>query len=327
MAPFTIYKNLPSQKSESFAINSIGLRGPEIGRKGRRSRILVVGGSAAFGYGAAADEETFQRRMMALDPRLEVLNAGVVGFHSGQELTYLVTELIDLVPDVVVAFDAWNDLHDSVAIFPRTRTELGFNNSFFQLERTLLDHHKWNTRLSHALAKPVQLLLSKSRLITSLSDRMRRLRSEDSDRKYRPEAEMPRLVEEVADSYTLNLLKMDSFCRASGARFLVAIQPELGHKAVPSAEEVRILEDSLGGLPGYQERFVARYRQFVNRSLERLRRQELEVVDLSSHDRFVNDPRQLFSDVVHLTEAGNRVVAEILIEELARRDWIRPVPP
>ena len=38
---------------------------------------------------------------------VEVINAAVIGHGSGQELTYLLTELVDLHPDVVIALDGW----------------------------------------------------------------------------------------------------------------------------------------------------------------------------------------------------------------------------
>ena len=68
-----------------------------------------MGGSTAFGTGLEAIE---RRSRLSLQQRLnvEVINAAVIGHGSGQELTYLLTELVDLHPDVVIALDGWNDL-------------------------------------------------------------------------------------------------------------------------------------------------------------------------------------------------------------------------
>jgi hypothetical protein len=41
----------------------------------------------------------------------EVINAAVIGHGSGQELTYLLNDLVDLHPDLVSALDGWNDYY------------------------------------------------------------------------------------------------------------------------------------------------------------------------------------------------------------------------
>ncbi len=111
MSPFTIYKNMPNQSSAVFNINSIGLRGREVASNHNKpKRAIVLGGSAAFGFGLKGDDKTFSSLLEKGNKKYEVLNAGVIGFTSGQELVYLVTELIDYNPNIVIAFNGWNDL-------------------------------------------------------------------------------------------------------------------------------------------------------------------------------------------------------------------------
>ena len=107
--PFLSYANLPNQKTAHFSINNLGFRGREI-RKGEKTkkRIVVVGGSTAFGTGLQSDDETFAQRLEHLLDT-EVINAAVVGHASGQELVSLVMELVDLQPDLVIALNGWND--------------------------------------------------------------------------------------------------------------------------------------------------------------------------------------------------------------------------
>ena len=111
--PFAGYANLPNQSTKHFSINSRGLRGPEVARdKGGRKRIAVVGGSSAFGTGLASDDDTFEVQLGRL-LNAEVLNGGVIGHQSGQELVLLLTELVELQPDLVIAYDGWNDYESS----------------------------------------------------------------------------------------------------------------------------------------------------------------------------------------------------------------------
>lgn len=80
-------------------------------------RVMVVGGSTVVGFGVEDPKATMvaqlQRLMAARlpDPRLKlrVINSGVGGFFSAQELTRLNLELILYAPDLIVVFDGYND--------------------------------------------------------------------------------------------------------------------------------------------------------------------------------------------------------------------------
>jgi len=62
--PFVSYANLPNQKTPHFSINSLGFRGGDIRKDEKtKKRIIVVGGSTAFGTGLQYDDETFARRL------------------------------------------------------------------------------------------------------------------------------------------------------------------------------------------------------------------------------------------------------------------------
>jgi lysophospholipase L1-like esterase len=107
--PFVSYANLPNQKTPHFSTNSLGFRGGNIRQDQKiKRRIVVVGGSAAFGTGLQSDADTFAQRLEYLLDA-EVINAAVVGHASGQELVSLVMELVDLQPDLVIALNGWND--------------------------------------------------------------------------------------------------------------------------------------------------------------------------------------------------------------------------
>jgi lysophospholipase L1-like esterase len=106
--------------------NALGLRGPELAReRDGRARVLVLGDSFAYGVGVA-DGETFSARLAARDPGLELLNAGVNGYGTGQELLLLRELGPGLAPDLVLLAFFWNDVPDGwEKRFPRFRLEDG----------------------------------------------------------------------------------------------------------------------------------------------------------------------------------------------------------
>ncbi len=83
-------------------------------------RIFVLGGSTVAGYDipesktiSAQLEATLNGRGLPL--QFEVVNAGVQGYYSPQELALFTFEIAYLDPDMVIAFDGYNDL-DAVAV-------------------------------------------------------------------------------------------------------------------------------------------------------------------------------------------------------------------
>jgi lysophospholipase L1-like esterase len=100
----------------TVTLNSHGLRDEEIPyeKPAGERRILVLGDSVAFGWGVDQGD-TFSDRM---EPRLkqltggawQVINAGVNGYTSEQELEYLSIEGLRYSPDIVVLLYVGNDL-------------------------------------------------------------------------------------------------------------------------------------------------------------------------------------------------------------------------
>ena len=105
-----------------FTVNAAGLRGPEPrARKENSFRILVLGDSQAFGFGVRDDEtfsvqleEILADRLEGLD--LQVLNAGVPGYGTADQLAFLKSRGAAFKPDlVIVQFLSVNDIVETLA--------------------------------------------------------------------------------------------------------------------------------------------------------------------------------------------------------------------
>lgn len=93
-------------------INSRGYRAAEFdAEKKRRLRIFCSGGSTTACYGD--DAETWPARLeqefAGLDKDVEVINGGVWGWTSAQELARLRREIEGINPDVVLLHQGWNE--------------------------------------------------------------------------------------------------------------------------------------------------------------------------------------------------------------------------
>lgn len=78
LSPLVFYRNRPHQQAGLYRTNSLGCRGPEIDAERRRPRMVILGGSAAFGL-QAEEGNTFAGFLAERHPELEIINAGTVG--------------------------------------------------------------------------------------------------------------------------------------------------------------------------------------------------------------------------------------------------------
>ncbi|MFT4690868.1 MAG: lysophospholipase L1-like esterase [Limisphaerales bacterium] len=120
------WRNIPNLKSSTYGkqltINSRGLRDREYDyeRTPGGSRILVLGDSYAWGYGVGDDEvfsEVLEQNLGSGKDRCEVINTGVSGWGTDQELIFFRSEGVKYRPDVVVlAMFVQNDPINNVAL-------------------------------------------------------------------------------------------------------------------------------------------------------------------------------------------------------------------
>ena len=97
-----------------YAYNELGLRDPPIAAKrADERRVLVLGDSVTLGSGVAA-ASTFCRRLEAMTRDtarpLRVINAGVGGYNTTQELAFLRRHGDELAPDALLLVYVYNDV-------------------------------------------------------------------------------------------------------------------------------------------------------------------------------------------------------------------------
>jgi lysophospholipase L1-like esterase len=112
------FKPAQPKAAYNYSTNSLGLRGPEVSleKPAGVKRILCVGGSTTFCTGAHTYQQTWPAQLEQLlnnsgrlSERIEVLNAGVPGYSTAENLNYLALRLLDFKPDIVLFYDAPND--------------------------------------------------------------------------------------------------------------------------------------------------------------------------------------------------------------------------
>jgi lysophospholipase L1-like esterase len=117
---------------DAFTTNELGFRSIRLAAKtsGRR-RLVVVGDSWTFGPEVRFDEVFTQQLQGMLDragPSWEVVNLGMMGWNTANELAALRVLLPTLKPDLVVICPTSNDIDDSYVIWNGRLVRGGFDS-------------------------------------------------------------------------------------------------------------------------------------------------------------------------------------------------------
>jgi lysophospholipase L1-like esterase len=297
-SPYQHWVVRPNLRSRFYRTNALGLRGLETAmeKPDGRFRIVVLGGSAAWGLGSTADERSLPGRLEAhLRERnpsreLEVINAGQPGYTSGQELIYFHRLISRMNPDLVLLFDGYNDidadLHNSQPGWPENANIL----------RARYDASFSKTRLSQEFLD----LLRSSRFLHLASQKLGA-----SSPAGEASGETLAAPEVTAMNYVHNVKALARL--ASPAPVWVALQPVVATVRKPLAPEEReILAAKEKIIPGYTERVRRTYRRIE----EQLRAAAIPFLDLNA--ALGEQPRLLFADECHFgDEAADDLAGRI----------------
>ena len=279
------YVNFPDQQTDNFSINSQGFRGAEIGPKVEGvKRVVLVGGSTAFGTGLQHDDETFARQFATMEENVEVINAAVIGHRSGQELNYIVSDLVDLEPDLIIALNGYNDFG--------SRNDLRWidMNGATQVEGQLesLNGYVYSgffNRIPHMFNIPFV------RLRSTINKALDTFRSNSSTQS--SEDQQSDILANAIDSYSNNVWKMHQISDKFSARFLCVLQPT--KSLVEKGED-------------------GKYTIFREQVKEQLKNENIPVLDLNDYTGSFKT--EMFMDDLHLDVHGNRVMTEIITKRI-----------
>ena len=112
-------------EGESYPINALGLRGPEIKRKEVGvTRVLLVGDSMFFGYKLREQEKLshllnkYTSQRLGDSERVEFVTIALPGWNTRSEVAFLESHLRLLDPDVLIWWPIPNDIEDVAGAIP-----------------------------------------------------------------------------------------------------------------------------------------------------------------------------------------------------------------
>jgi hypothetical protein len=310
-------------------------------------RVIMLGGSTVEGIGVSSPLESLPSKLQLLLERefprsskqIEVINAGISGFSSDQEYLFLIADLLRYKPDLVIAYDGWNDAHLlrlAIEGGPRTHpyrsvsqenNEDRVNASFspsgsFRLFATITAGRTLDY-LSHFAT--FRLVHSSIRRLTDRFEPMNNAAQHDPAFRDEPSVE-------AAHFYIENRERMLFIAKQSGFHFASFLQPIIGIDGKSySATESRFvahLHPQIANELIKQEREV--FYQTVRPLLsEFAATNEVTgafcMADISTSS-FAGVTDTVYVDSGHLLANGNELVAQRILAELKRCNLL-PLQP
>lgn len=316
---YRFYRVNPEYRTESVRIDAAGFRNDEEVTRDKPKnlfRIVMMGGSTVWGEDApnreidnrdtiAAHLETLLNARAAArgsKVKVQVINAGVVGYLLFQNRIYFDHYIAGFHPDLVIAMDGHNDLDALAMEIPpyHHRNEAFFDKAIN--EPTFLTLVWWGLRYAE----------SKSLFVRKVYLRLWKTINEQAVRKWYQEIGHRKVsdaaIEKWLQEYISTVRRFDASARIAGARVLFTVQAEaLGerHKRLTPGE-LKIREH----WKVYQWLHTAVRDRLIARMKKAANRYGFWFEDTS--DAFKAEPQQAYLDYTHLTSRGAQVMAERL---------------
>lgn len=284
-----------------------GFRGQGPSSANGRKLAFLLGGSTAFGHYATSDLTTITGYLNSIQADYFVVNAGVPSWNSTQEMFRLAYEILDYQPELVITLNGANDA-GILLDYHRKGAEqyaIGAPESFLRL-RSMIDDVRGEPRVT-----------PRGSWVESLFPAI--------VARYGNPSRPPRLGGLVSEAvlkggvnrYLTNLRRMNDMTRAAGGRFVAVFQPvSCLHRHVPSDFEEDEQENDV--LARFRSAAVVRRDPRVEfHDLSAVFDTLFPAVPVLAEEGDIT-PETIFLDRVHLTDRGNKLLAEAILAALKR---------
>ena len=295
-------------------------------------RSIMVGGSTVFGWGSGTPDWNLPARLAVTLKRqdsalCEVINAGVPGYDSSQQLLYFASELIHYKPDLLIVYGGWTDEFDAEVgpAGPRVRSD-GVN--FFKTTEHLqndgrLRESYWVLGSARLLAQNIvaraQAAARHTGVFWLIRGVARRLVGHLSSGRVKPQM---RFDPSRMGIYERNLISILNFAGQNGVRVALFLQPIMWVDGrTPTMDDLRAAEPDNDSIAARQA-FYADARRMFTRLRERYQKPgDVCIEDISQVLK--DTPGTVYADSGHLGGRGNQIVADEMFKRLAACDVLR----
>jgi len=286
--------------------------------QGEKALVLILGGSAAMGYGASSNENTIAGQLHTLlsskvPGNYMVINGACAAYCSWQELIKFSMELYRYKPEYVFSISSYNDfVHSSMGSKVTGEWILNHDRSIDDLASLLIDSadslnsmRNLGFYFYHRLKQFEVVRKSIKILFNSLT----RKKYNEKELLWGYESANFTVREFAADNYVSNMNQLYSLVSGYGGKFNVVIQPQpIIDYSIMHRDHMNAAQSDLHRLDrNHPNREIAR-RKFYDRLYN--------IIEPIHYFSRVNIDESLFIDHIHLNDGGNKEIANILHDRI-----------
>lgn len=320
-------EELLKTENDVLKMDPRGFRGVGPENAGKRKLAFFMGGSSAFGWYASCDDTTITGFLNKFQDEYLFVNAAVPSWISTQEFLGVVFSLTDYKPDLIIFFDGFNDAVVSFDYKKKKKNYPYGTYCFYEKIDKKINGSGLSDLTNIIEYKKIMRMLSFSTLrtyITSLSEKRVCYRPQApglNPLPFPPKTETARnkvsnLIPEcrgAGDAYLKNLERIKLICAGNDIKTIFIFQPiSILHKIMP--------EDKKFPNENISNNYVIKKNEFTG-FLDNFRNyvlaEKFPIHDLSDvFDRWEaqGDIDTFFCDIVHLTDLGNKIIAQEILE-------------
>ncbi len=240
-------------------------------------RVFFIGGSVMENSARSAVRDV-EQDLIRRGCKVEIINAGRSAYVTGQEVILTLMELVPLQPDLVIAFDGYNDI---------SRVEEGEAPGHPEYTRAMEASFRQGLDVYHSLLNDIA---QRSFLVQLPKKENRVLRQAD------PTGD-EQAYDKAIEIYSSNIQKMSRLANAFGYGLIVAIQPAIFFKDHPGPSETTLISknhDRERLYHHYYPRLIARAKAMAEQ--ERISFRDLSRMFKDTHDDVFYDSAHFDGD-------------------------------
>ena len=310
--PFNVEKRI-SLSNTAVTLTAEGYRGDGPAARGERKLAFLLGGSTAFGYYASNDHQTISGWLNQLQSTYHFVNAGVPSFNSTQELFRVINEVLPQQPKLLISLNGANDF------------AIPFDNYFARgvvyPAGTPESYHNLHSLVENIRAqrpKAVQLLVAWYRWFPETSKYLRE-HFTFPDRTWKniliqwstkANDNIANVINLSASKYIYNMEVISQLCTHSDCAHVNIFQPMA---ILHEREDVYVDASQSSFVKGKRLELAQLFLEVVSNGTptDKLFWDFSRVFDRSAE-------KNVFLDSVHLTDVGNKLVAQEILHRLKR---------
>ncbi|WP_170399404.1 SGNH/GDSL hydrolase family protein [Ruegeria arenilitoris] len=314
------YIPAPSYKTDTNRHNSLGFRGEEIAPEKPTgiTRIVAIGGSTTYGSHVNDYTQSYPAQLGALlnaDTRgFEVVNAGVPGWVSTENLINLQTRVLPLDPDIVILFQGRNELFAQA-----------FNNfkpDYSHLRTSNYSFLHTNVSLKRVFKVSRLALLVVSIRPSSFGWKRYEEHPGYGQNRYENRPNLKELIINLDnpannETYRANTASMIAMAQTQGARVVLATMAFQPEKFVSGLLRVQVIAPTPEERAAFNEALASQVEENNQIVRELGNTFGVLVVELAA----LNSRPELFLNDVHFDAEGNEERARLLLEALKTQEF------